>query len=513
MGAWLGYREIGVSFLGIHIRDLISPRLIGLMLVVVSSTLCMLAFFITNKTASTVTGLGVREVYIIMCGIVMTIAIIRSAGQYTSAVTAFWGALIGIGCYNQNLDNNSLAAALLSLLAAPVLGMMFFTLYDKIIDRTVLKTDKHLLLKNLLMKRLALAGIILGGITLAANYALFTSSFLSSLRTEIDVSWLPHLAIYIVVLSIAMAFPMTIVLSNENSMAKPMRWALPSLYATITVLLLGNIGATALLGATPVIVSPSQLRECSKISNGTRHRSITNLATISIVTPALAFLLVMLMCSIVRHPVLILIVTCFIIVTCGFVTLYSRQRRSHKITKKALNEELTHSSKAGDERNRLDVAAVTSQFNVMTSEIDIKHKELVNLSLYIKQQRQYLEDLSRQLQQLCDSDVDAPTLRSELQQAVVKLNENMKLTGEMDQFYNQVEELHKNFVSRLLMRCPQLSEKDKRLAILLRLGFSTKDIASMLNVEPKSVEVSRYRFRRKLRLDRSVNIVDYLKMI
>lgn len=41
---------------------------------------------------------------------------------------------------------------------------------------------------------------------------------------------------------------MTTVLSNENSMAKPMRWALPSLYATITVLLLGNIGATLLLG-------------------------------------------------------------------------------------------------------------------------------------------------------------------------------------------------------------------------------------------------------------------------
>ena len=89
----------------------------------------------------------------------------------------------------------------------------------------------------------------------------------------------------------------------------------------------------------------------------------------------------------------------------------------------------------------------------------------------------------------------------------------MRLTSEMDQFYNQVEEKHKNFVSRLLMRCPTLSEKEKRLAILLRLGFSSKDISSMMNVEPKSVEVSRYRFRRKLKLDRSVNIVQYLQMI
>jgi DNA-binding NarL/FixJ family response regulator len=89
----------------------------------------------------------------------------------------------------------------------------------------------------------------------------------------------------------------------------------------------------------------------------------------------------------------------------------------------------------------------------------------------------------------------------------------MRLTDEMDQFYTQVENLHKNFVSRLLMRCSNLSEKEKRLAILLRLGFSSKDIAGMMNVEPKSVEVSRYRFRRKLKLDRSVNIVEYLQMI
>ena len=49
--------------------------------------------------------------------------------------------------------------------------------------------------------------------------------------------------------------------------------------------------------------------------------------------------------------------------------------------------------------------------------------------------------------------------------------------------------------------------------IMLRLGFSSKDISGMMNVEPKSVEVSRYRFRRKLKLDRSVNIVEYLQMI
>ena len=492
IGAWLGYREIGVSFLGIHIRDLISPRVIGFMLIIVSSVLCFLALVIASKSSSQLGKLSITEAYIIMCGIVMTIAITRSANLYTSAVTALWGALTAIAYHYQWLDSLTLMASLFSLFAAPLLGIMLFALYDKMFERFIYKSSRHLLLKNLHMKRLALVGIILGGLTLATNYALFTSLILSSFLYEICVSWLPYLVALIVILSIAMAIPTTTVLRNENSMAKPMRWALPSLYALITVLLMGNIGGTLLLGMTPVIVSPSQLRE---------------------VTPLLAFLLVTLLHTVVKHPVLIVIITSFVIITCGFVILYCNQRRSHRITKKALNDELTHSSETGDERNRLDMAAATSHFNVMTNEIDIKHKELVNLSLYIKQQRQYIEELSKQLIELSQSDADAQSLREQLRLTALKLNENMKLTGEMDQFYNQVEELHKNFVSRLLMRCPSLSEKDKRLAILLRLGFSSKDISSMLNVEPKSVEVSRYRFRRKLRLDRSVNIVQYLQMI
>ncbi|MBR6490398.1 MAG: hypothetical protein IKT03_07690, partial [Muribaculaceae bacterium] len=133
-------------------------------------------------------------------------------------------------------------------------------------------------------------------------------------------------------------------------------------------------------------------------------------------------------------------------------------------------------------------------------------------SLYIKQQRQYLDDLRTELQQLAVED-NVAVMRERLLNLSQQLGDTMRLTGEMDQFYNQVEQQHKNFVSRLLMRCPSLSEKEKRLAIMLRLGFSSKDISSMMNVEPKSVEVSRYRFRRKLKLDRSVNIVEYLQMI
>ena len=510
VGAWMGYREIGVSFLGIHIRDLISTRVIGVMFLFVVAV-CILAVLAGNVTVFN-TPLTITQSLIIMCAVAMAVVIVRTANQYTSVITAFWGAIAAVAYLEQGLDSFPLMAAMLSLIAAPVLGVLFYYLYEQLFDSFIYKSESHLLIKNLHMKRLALVGIIMGGLMLSINYGLFVAPFLTSVLNEIDATWASVIAMSIALLSVAMIIPATIVLRNENSMAKPMSWALPSLYSLITVLIAGNVAGTLLLGMTPVIVSPSQLRECSKMSSGSRRRSFINLLSISLATPIVAFLLAMALMTIVKYTILMSIITCFVLITCLLIILYSKQWRKHNQTKKALDDELTHNTEAGDERNRLDVAAVTSQFNVMTNEIDIKHKELVNLSLYIKQQRQYLEDLSKDLNDLA-SEQDVALLRQQLRATAQKLNENMRLTGEMDHFYTQVEGLHKNFVSRLFMRCPNLSEKEKRLAILLRLGFSSKDISSMMNVEPKSVEVSRYRFRRKLRLDRSVNIVQYLQMI
>ena len=66
---------------------------------------------------------------------------------------------------------------------------------------------------------------------------------------------------------------------------------------------------------------------------------------------------------------------------------------------------------------------------------------------------------------------------------------------------------------RLAERFPDLTEQEKRLVTLLRLGFSSKYISSLMNVSPKSVEIGRYRLRRKLKLTKGDNLVNFLKSI
>jgi DNA-binding NarL/FixJ family response regulator len=80
-------------------------------------------------------------------------------------------------------------------------------------------------------------------------------------------------------------------------------------------------------------------------------------------------------------------------------------------------------------------------------------------------------------------------------------------------FYAKAESLHEDFNAKLSENFPNLTQQERRLATLLRLGFSSKYIATLMNITPKSVEISRYRLRQKLGIDRGDNLVNFIKSI
>ena len=80
-------------------------------------------------------------------------------------------------------------------------------------------------------------------------------------------------------------------------------------------------------------------------------------------------------------------------------------------------------------------------------------------------------------------------------------------------FYAQAESLHEDFNAKLTEAFPSLTPQERRLATLLRLGFSSKYIATLMNITPKSVEISRYRLRQKLGLGKGDNLVTYIQSI
>ena len=78
------------------------------------------------------------------------------------------------------------------------------------------------------------------------------------------------------------------------------------------------------------------------------------------------------------------------------------------------------------------------------------------------------------------------------------------------QFESYFNSAHHNFMERLRQRYADITTGDLRLCCLLRMNLSTKEIASLLNVSVRAIEIRRYRLRKRLMLESDTNLVDFL---
>ena len=73
------------------------------------------------------------------------------------------------------------------------------------------------------------------------------------------------------------------------------------------------------------------------------------------------------------------------------------------------------------------------------------------------------------------------------------------------------EDIHPSFTQKLNQAATQkLTATEMRLCMLLRLDLSSKEIASVLRITPDSVRVARYRLRKKLPLDSTDELVNFM---
>lgn len=70
----------------------------------------------------------------------------------------------------------------------------------------------------------------------------------------------------------------------------------------------------------------------------------------------------------------------------------------------------------------------------------------------------------------------------------------------MGSFKKSFDSIDNDFLKRLHTVHPALSPSDLKLCAYLRLNLSSKEIAPILNISVRSVEIKRYRLRKKLSL-------------
>ncbi len=197
------------------------------------------------------------------------------------------------------------------------------------------------------------------------------------------------------------------------------------------------------------------------------------------------------------------------IVIIALVYLFFRQQ---KMRLKAENELLTQQNQYFNSQkalNDLEINAIQMENTMLSNKLELKRQEYNTVLMNISDQRNFLEEISREISQLIGQK-DIEKRDRALREVDKKLKQRMSFSREIDDFYGKIEQTHKDFIVALTERFPGLTNKEKRLAILLRLGLSSKEIATLMNVSPKSAEIARYRLRKKMGLRGRENVQDFL---
>ncbi len=148
----------------------------------------------------------------------------------------------------------------------------------------------------------------------------------------------------------------------------------------------------------------------------------------------------------------------------------------------------------------------------LSVKLEHKQKELINFALNIVQKNTFLEELKLTVNQTKSISNETETL-TKLNQLSLSINQHIAHDKNRKLFQLQLKEANREFYQCLSERYPQLTEKEKRLSAYIRLNLTSKEIASLLNIAPKSVEINRYRLRKKFGLDAKTNLLDFICLI
>lgn len=195
----------------------------------------------------------------------------------------------------------------------------------------------------------------------------------------------------------------------------------------------------------------------------------------------------------------------------------SSARQARRIEERKEKELETMRRTAREETLRKDyeIAALKSQ----QLEHDIRHKseEISNITMNVVRKNEILLDIADRLTKIQEhQEVKAhrtPDVQRQLAKIQGVIRDNIGQDDHWKDFTNSFDQAYDNYTQKLRSMHSELSEGDLRICCYLRMGLSSKEIAPLLNISYRSVEMSRYRIRKKMGLTRDQNLTEYLQRL
>jgi DNA-binding CsgD family transcriptional regulator len=157
------------------------------------------------------------------------------------------------------------------------------------------------------------------------------------------------------------------------------------------------------------------------------------------------------------------------------------------------------------EKSEKEIIALKNE--KLESEILGKNSELASVAMHLVQKSELLAKIREELGHLRKATDDMPS--EDLKKLIRILNQETKVDKDWEQFAAYFDNTHSDFLKAIKKVHPLLSAHELKLCAYLKMNLSSKEIAQLLNISVRGVEISRYRLRKKLRIPTEINLFSY----
>ena len=144
----------------------------------------------------------------------------------------------------------------------------------------------------------------------------------------------------------------------------------------------------------------------------------------------------------------------------------------------------------------------------LQAEVNHKNQELASYAMHLVQKGEILQKIRQELSKIKKS-ISGPEGKK-IDSLIKVIHDDMKFDKNWDQFEYHFDKVHNNFLKNLREQYPILTPKDQKLCAYLRMNLSTKEIAPLMNISVRGVEISRYRLRKKMDLPHDTNLNEFM---
>lgn len=143
----------------------------------------------------------------------------------------------------------------------------------------------------------------------------------------------------------------------------------------------------------------------------------------------------------------------------------------------------------------------------LSRDVDTKNRELAASTMSLNSKNELLAFIKEDLKKTSDEG------NKSIKSVITTINKNISGGDSWSVFKEAFDNADKDFLKKIKTAHPNLTPNDLRLCAYLRLNLSSKEVAPLLNISVRSVEIKRYRLRKKMELPHEQGLVEYILAI